>query len=150
MSWRRPGAIALVLCTPLVVGVGTVAAVTGWGYAQEPYDVPRPTAVPCARALGYGGATLPAGAHGAQCTVVSWQDTEYYARFRVSRAELRKWLKTTYPDAPEPSTQCRPPYDLCLGLGFLEGDGVEADAAEVDARFTKAGDAEVLFSAFAG
>ncbi|MGW4194100.1 hypothetical protein [Streptomyces sp. NPDC005004] len=104
MSGRIPAWIVLALSTPLLIGVGSVVAVTGWGLAS----------------------------------------------FRVPRADLRSWLKATYPDAPEPSAHCRPPYDLCLGLGFSEGDGVEADAGEVDAWFTKTGQAEVVFSAFAG
>ncbi|WP_018547815.1 hypothetical protein [Streptomyces sp. LaPpAH-108] len=66
----------------------------------------------------------------------------------MPRAELRSWLKATYPDAPEPSGTCRPPYDLCLGLGFGQGDGFGADRAEVDVRFMRAGEAEVAYSAF--
>ncbi|MFJ3643952.1 hypothetical protein ACIPRD_30015 [Streptomyces sp. NPDC090108] len=157
--------VILALVTPLLAGVGAVVAVAAWWLWDDTPDAPRPAAVPCAEALAYGGARLPAGARDAHCTVLSWQDTEYDARFRVSREGLRTWLKATYPDAPEPSgSSCDHPRDRCLDLDFRRGDGGRyagrvpgrslpgfgAYAATVEVRFGRAGDAEVSFSAFTG
>ncbi|MEU2714484.1 hypothetical protein [Streptomyces sp. NPDC007205] len=122
-----------------------------------------PEKASCAEALAFGGAKLPDGAYDAECTVQTWLDTDYVARFRMPRDGVHDWLKATYPDAPEPKEQhCYPDsVDLCLNLSFNEGfahyagdvpgrsdPGFGAEAADIDVTYEGPDRALVRFSAF--
>ncbi|MFF9046478.1 hypothetical protein [Streptomyces parvulus] len=109
--------------------------------------------VPCAEALAFGGAVLPAGARPTEgCTVQGFQDIHYSAAFRMPRTGVQDWLIHTYPDAPEPGAEfcAGEAADLCLDLSYAQGlpDGVEADAVQVRVVHEEAGTALVRFTAF--
>ncbi|MFF7751868.1 hypothetical protein ACFZCP_22020 [Streptomyces sp. NPDC007971] len=119
--------------------------------------------VPCAEALAFGGAELPRGAYDTECTVRAWMDTDYTARFRMPKDGVGDWLRSTYPNAPEPKGEhCIPDsVDLCVHLEFQKGyadyagqvpgasdPGFGAYALDVDVTYEGPDRALVRFSAF--
>ncbi|GGJ49842.1 hypothetical protein [Streptomyces brasiliensis] len=147
----RWGVFAVVMALPTLLVAG-VAAVAIWFMTSDYPLGGEPEDVPCAEALDFGGAKLPKGAYDGQCTVQTWLDTDYHAAFRMPRADVRKWLADTYPEAPEPGTDlCDTDADLCLNLNTQYAtppDGAGADAVTVNVTYEDAGTAVVFFSAF--
>ncbi|MEU0004181.1 hypothetical protein ABZ079_07740 [Streptomyces sp. NPDC006314] len=154
--------LAVLAVLPALGVVWLVAVVVRFAASDYPLGG-RPEKVPCAEALGFGGAKLPDGAYDTACTGQAWLDTDYVARFRMPRDGVRDWLKTTYPDAPEPKTRfCGPDsVDLCLNLGFEQGagdyagrvpgrsdPGFGAYAVDIDVTYEGPDRALVRFSAF--
>ncbi|MFI5687297.1 hypothetical protein [Streptomyces sp. NPDC051636] len=158
----RWGLFAAITAVPVLLVTGLVVLVAVWSRSDYPLGG-APEQVPCAEALAFGGAKPPAGAHGAHCTVQVWLDTDYVARFRMPRDGVRDWLAATYPDAPGPETEfCgQDSVDLCLDLGFTEGNGdyagqvpgeadpgFGANAVRVEVTYEGPDTALVRFSAF--
>ncbi|WP_189295257.1 hypothetical protein [Streptomyces cinerochromogenes] len=150
------------MALPALVLAGIAVLVVRFATSEYPLGG-APEEVPCAEALAFGGAKPPAGAYDAECAVQSWLDTNYEARFRMPRKDVRAWLETTYPVAPEPRTDhCYPDsVDLCLHLEFQAGTedyaglfpglsdpGFGAYAADVDVTYEGPDRALVRFSAF--
>ncbi|MFD8066552.1 hypothetical protein [Streptomyces parvulus] len=151
--WWRVAALvalpALVLLPLLVAFVGIVFSEDDdrgeGGRASE--------RVPCAEALAFGGAVLPAGARPTGgCTVQGFQDIHYSAAFRMPRTGVQDWLIHTYPDAPQPAAGfcAGEAADLCLDLNHAAGlpDRVEAHVVRVRVVHEDAGTALVRFTAF--
>lgn len=144
--------VAAITAVPGLLLVGFVALVAMWVVTDDELSRSGPENVPCADALRFGGAALPAGAHvvGA-CQVQGFQDIHYSAAFRMPRAEVRAWLTATYPDAKAPETQfCGGSgVDLCLDVDLVGSDPpVDAHAVQVDVLYEDAGTALVRFAAF--
>ncbi|MFE9624076.1 hypothetical protein [Streptomyces sp. NPDC006527] len=154
--------VAAVAAVPALLLIWLVTAVVRFSAPDDTLGR-GPREVPCARALEFGGARLPAGAHDTRCTVRSFQDTLYRAEFRMPRTAVRDWLERTYPQAGGPKTEfCAPESaDLCLGVGFLAeaGDyagevpgaaqpGFGAAAARVSVEYEGPDTALVRFEAF--
>lgn len=162
---RRVGwPVAAVLAVPVAVALAAmgvlIAQVAGGALAGEPGS---PREAPCAEAPAFGGAKLPAGASEARCTVRTWLDTDYEARFRMPRADVPGWLGAAYPDAPLARTpSCAlDSADICLDLGLTEGDGNHAgrvpgrtdpgfgaSAVQVTVKYEGPDQALVIFTAF--
>ncbi|MFF5537316.1 hypothetical protein ACFY71_33465 [Streptomyces cinerochromogenes] len=158
----RWGLFAAIIALPALVLAGLAVLAVRFATSDHPLGG-APEKVPCAEALAFGGARLPAGAYDAECAVRSWQDTDYEARFRMPREDVRDWLEATYPVASAPKTEyCYPDsVDLCLHLEFQEGSadyaglfpglsdpGFGAYAADVDVTYEGPDRALVRFSAF--
>ncbi|GGW62664.1 hypothetical protein GCM10010503_44970 [Streptomyces lucensis JCM 4490] len=158
----RWGPVAAVLALPVALLTGLVVMVVAWLRPDAPLGG-ESGEVPCAEALSFGGARLPKGARDTSCTVRSWMDTDYVARFRMPREDVRDWLRATYPDAPDPGTRSCHPHsvDLCLDLGLREEDwnyagrvpgrtdpGFGAFTVDVDITCEGRDTALVVFSAF--
>jgi hypothetical protein len=138
------------------------AAVVTFATSDHPLGG-EPEKVPCAEALAFGGARLPKEAYGARCTVQTWLDTRYVARFRMPREAVDDWLEAAYPEAPEPRTKsCYPEsVDLCLHLDMTaggayyagevpgaSGPGFGANGVDVDVAWEDGDTALVEFTAF--
>ncbi|GAA3299944.1 hypothetical protein [Streptomyces cinereospinus] len=150
--WGSFALAALAAVPVLVVGL-LVVALAAFALADDE-EVGRFVAeeAGCGRALGFGGAALPAGAEAESCTVAHGADTAYTAVFRMPRADVRDWLAGTYPDAPAPRTVCADAdADLCLDVGLSTEDlpaAAEAHAVQVTADHQDARTTLVRFSAF--
>ncbi|MET7778133.1 hypothetical protein ABZT28_20460 [Streptomyces sp. NPDC005388] len=60
---------------------------------------------------------LPKGAQDAKCTVRAWLDTDYQARFTITRTDLDAWLKEAYPGTRLTSENCSgTPVDVCAHI----------------------------------
>ncbi|WP_367321771.1 hypothetical protein [Streptomyces sp. HUAS ZL42] len=147
----RWGVVAAILALPALGVIGFAVLIAAWIFSDDPFGA-EPKPVPCAEALHYGGAALPAGAQTVGCTEQGFQDTEYSATFRMPRADVGSWLSGTYPDAPAPGTAycADEDADLCLALDATKGlpDGVSADAVRMSVVYEDADTALVRFSAF--
>jgi hypothetical protein len=84
----RWGVFAALMALPALFLAGLVVLVVWWVRSDSPLGG-GPHGVPCAEALAFGAARLPAGAHDGHCTVESWQDTHYSALFRMPRDGVR-------------------------------------------------------------
>ncbi|MFH9012695.1 hypothetical protein ACH4C6_15055 [Streptomyces sp. NPDC017943] len=106
--------------------------------------------VPCAEALAFGAAERPPGATVRDCTVQRGIDTSYSAVLRMPRADVRGWLRATYPDAPRPRTGGGVCGALCLDVTRENGLPGTAGAHVVQVRVEheNAETALVRFSAF--
>ncbi|MGW0628334.1 hypothetical protein [Streptomyces sp. NPDC002758] len=147
----RWGLFAAVMALPMLIVAGLTAVVIRFMTSDYPLGG-EPEQVPCAEALEFGGAKLPDGAYGGQCTVQTWLDTSYHAEFRMPRADVRKWLTDTYPGGPQTGTEfCDHGAGLCLNLNSSEAPpppGADADAVTVNVTYVDATTALVRFSAF--
>ena len=115
--------VAVAAGLPALVLIWLVTAVVRAATSDDPLGR-GPREVPCAEALEFGGARLPAGAYDTRCTVEVWLDTRYAAEFRMPRAELAGWLGRSYPGAPRRTGFCPgDTTDLCVSVGFAEGGG---------------------------
>ncbi|MFH8775435.1 hypothetical protein [Streptomyces sp. NPDC017958] len=150
-GWTRWGLFALVGALPALVVVWLAVAVVRFATSDYPLGG-GPEKVPCAEALDFGGAKLPKGAYDTECTVQAWLDTDYDASFRMPRADVRDWLKATYPKGPAPGTEyCDEGADLCLNLDSEDHKppaGVYANAVTVNVTYEGPDTARVRFSAF--
>ncbi|MFD9437107.1 hypothetical protein [Streptomyces sp. NPDC060002] len=149
----RWGLVAAILALPvLLVGGLLVLLVVSVLTDDEEWDGTRLEKVPCAEALAFGGAELPAGAQDAECTVQSWLDTNYQADFRMPRAGFDAWLTDTYPQAPRPGgpgTQaCAHGSDYCFQLDVTGHPGTAAYYVDVNVTYVNAETARVRYSAF--
>ncbi|MDR6976441.1 Tfp pilus assembly protein PilX [Streptomyces sp. 3330] len=149
----RWGVVAAVLALPVLLVAGLlVLTVVRVLTDDEETDGTRLKKVPCAEALAFGGAALPAGARDAECTVQSWLDTNYQAEFRMPRAGVGPWLTAAYPDAPGaggPGTQaCAHGSDHCFQLDVTGRPGTEAYYVDVTVTYENAETARVRYSAF--
>ncbi|MGW0875754.1 hypothetical protein ACWD3Z_35495 [Streptomyces sp. NPDC002740] len=149
----RWGLVAAVLALPILLVVGLLVLVGLWLLTDdEEVDGTRLQKVPCAEALAFGGAELPAGAQDAECTVQSWLDTNYQAEFRMPRAGFDTWLKDTYPQAPGPGgpgTQaCAHGSDYCFQLDVTGRPGTAAYYVDMSVTYVNAETARVRYSAF--
>ncbi|WP_314221850.1 hypothetical protein [Streptomyces zaehneri] len=149
----RWGLVAAILALPVLLVVGLLVLAGVWLLTDdEEVDGTRLKKVPCAEAMAFGGAELPAGAEDASCTVQSWLDTNYQADFRMPRADFDAWLTNTYPEVTEsggPGTQtCVPGSDYCLQLDVTEHPGADAYYVNVNATYVNAETVRVRYSAF--
>lgn len=149
----RWGLVAAILALPVLLVAGLLVLIVVWVLADdEELDGARIKNVPCAEALAFGGAELPAGAQDAECTVQSWLDTNYQADFRMPRAEVSAWLTDAYPEAPEPGgpgTQaCDHVSDYCFQLDVTGHPGTDAYYVDVNVTYVNAETARVRYSAF--
>ncbi|PNG19894.1 hypothetical protein [Streptomyces cahuitamycinicus] len=106
--------------------------------------------VPCTEALAFGAAERPATARAHDCTVQRGIDTAYAAVLRMPREDVRGWLRTTYPGAPEPRTGGGVCGALCLDVTHEDGlpGAAEAHVVQVRVEYENAETALVRFSAF--
>ncbi|MHC8424121.1 hypothetical protein ACH121_30915 [Streptomyces sp. NB004] len=150
--WRVAALVAL----PALVLLPLLVAFVGIVFSEDDDRAEGGRAserVPCAEALAFGGAVLPAGARPTGgCTVQGFQDIHYSAAFRMPRTGVQDWLIHTYPDAPQPAAGfcAGEAADLCLDLNHAAGlpDGVEAHVVRVRVVHEDAGTALVRFTAF--
>jgi hypothetical protein len=141
---------AAIMALPALILAGVAAMAIRFMTSGHPLGG-APEKVPCAEALDFGGARLPKGAYEAECTVQVWLDTEYDVEFRMPRADVVRWLKRTYPVAPEPGAEsCDDGADLCLHMNSAATvpPGVDADAVEIDVTYEEPATARVTFFAF--
>lgn len=140
----------MIAAVPVVVLGWLVVAVVKFATSDYPLGG-GPEKVPCAEALAFGGARLPEGAYEGKCTVQAWQDTAYHATFRMPRADVGAWLRSTYPAGPKPTTElCDEGADLCVNMN-TDGTvppGVDADAVQIDVTYEDPATARVTFTAF--
>ncbi|MEU8587060.1 hypothetical protein AB0C59_08665 [Streptomyces sp. NPDC048664] len=146
------------------IGVLCAIGLAWFGWRLATFDPLAGQRASCADALAFGGARLPEGAYDTDCSVRAWTDTDHEAGFRMPRAAVRDWLRATYPKAPPSAYEdpCRDgSADLCLSLGFTEGDGdwagrvpgaagagFGADSVRVDVTYEGPDRALVRFTAF--
>ncbi|MEV5433895.1 hypothetical protein [Streptomyces sp. NPDC052701] len=138
-------AVPVVVLGALVAGVALRASSGGEDDART-----GAAAVPCAEALAFGAAERPAGADARDCTVQRGIDTSYSAVLRMPREDVRGWLRTTYPDAPEPRTGGGVRGALRLEVTHENGlpGTAEAHVVQVRVENENAETALVRFSAF--
>ncbi|SED05553.1 hypothetical protein [Streptomyces sp. TLI_105] len=102
----------------LVVGLlalcGLPVTFLAWG-AYSLGEGSRTQPVDCADAMEFARGRLPAGAEDARCTGTHWQDSYITVDFRMPRAGVADWLRTTYPSG-RPPVSCD--GDLCLDVDF--------------------------------
>lgn len=145
--WRLALAI---LAVPVPVLVFLIVCMFMWSLSAG--EKPRAggvNKVTCAEALAFGGASPPVDAHVGNCTVQQGIDTAYAAELRMPGADVRGWLRETYPNAPEVRTgeACGA---LCLDVTHEDGlpSTAEAHVVQVRVEYVNAGTARVRFSAF--
>ncbi|MFK4103853.1 hypothetical protein ACI2L1_27985 [Streptomyces sp. NPDC019531] len=142
----RWGVVAAILAVPTLVVAGLIALLVAWLFTDDSTDTGLRT-TSCTRALAYGGAKTPAGAHDAACELRAGLIPRYEAAFRMPRDGVHQWLAASYPGAPEPRTsQCGGgAVDECLDL-----DGGDTAAAVVRVEVTYDGPiwSRVRFVAF--
>ncbi|KDN75470.1 hypothetical protein DF19_23910 [Streptomyces olindensis] len=146
----RWGLILPFLAVPVLLLGFLVIGLFMWGQTDEDDTRGGGTAtVPCAEALAFGGAERPGGAEAGHCAVQRGIDTAYTAVLRMPRADVRDWLRATYPDAPEARTggSCAA---LCLDVTHEDGlpGAAEAHVVQVRVEYVNAETARVRFSAF--
>ncbi|MBN0049075.1 hypothetical protein JS756_34345 [Streptomyces actuosus] len=143
--------MAAILALPLLILAGLAALAVLFLISDDALGGSSEK-VPCADALAFGGARLPAGAYDADCRVESWLDTHYAGTFRMPRAEVRGRLTGLSPQGAEPGTAgCDHGVDLCLELGVENGGlpaGAEAHAVTANVTYEDATTARVRWSAF--
>ncbi|MEU5280384.1 hypothetical protein AB0G87_28680 [Streptomyces asoensis] len=148
----RWGVVAAILALPVLLVAGLLVLIGVWVLSDdEETDGTRLKEVPCAEALAFGGARMPAGAEDATCTVQSWLDTNYQADFRVPRAGVSAWLADAYPEAPPPGgpgTQACHGVDYCFQLDVTGHPGAQAYVVNVNVTYENAETARVRYSAF--
>ncbi|OQR63742.1 hypothetical protein B6E66_12415 [Streptomyces maremycinicus] len=148
----RWGLVAAILALPVLLVVGLVVLVGVWLLTDdEEVDGTRLKKVPCAEALAFGGAELPAGTRDADCTVQSWLDTNYQAEFRMPRAGVSAWLAQAYPEAPPPGgpgTEACHGVDYCFQIDVTGHPGAQAYVVNVNVTYENAETARVRYSAF--
>ncbi|MEU3849415.1 hypothetical protein [Streptomyces sp. NPDC029554] len=148
----RWGLVLPFVALPVLVLGFLVLVLFMWAWSDENGDDRSGAAagVPCAEALAFGGAARPAGAEARECTVQRGIDTAYSAVLRMPRADVRGWLRTTYPDAPAPRTGSGDCGALCLDVTHEDGlpGTARAHVVQVRVEHVNAETALVRFSAF--
>ncbi|MDX5569717.1 hypothetical protein PYK79_49455, partial [Streptomyces sp. ID05-04B] len=149
----RWGLVAAILALPVLLVAGLLVLVGIWVLTDDAEaDGTRLKDVPCAEALAFGGAGLPADVRDAKCTVQSWLDTDYQADFRMPRGSVRAWLTDAYPEAPGPggpgTEACGAGVDYCFQLDVTGRPGVDAYYVNVNVTYENAETARVRYSAF--
>ncbi|MFF0555587.1 hypothetical protein ACH4ZU_29760 [Streptomyces sp. NPDC020472] len=102
------------LAVGLVVLCGLPVAFLAWG-AYSLTEGSRTQPVDCAKAMEFARGRLPADAEDARCTGTHWQDSYITVDFRMPRAGVADWLRTTYPSG-EPPVSCD--GDLCRSVDY--------------------------------
>ncbi|CAL9521634.1 hypothetical protein SUDANB2_03850 [Streptomyces sp. enrichment culture] len=148
----RWGLVLPFVALPVLVLGFLVLGLFMWAWSDENGDDRSGAAagVPCAEALAFGGAAPPGEAEVRDCTVQRGIDTAYSAVLRMPREDVRGWLRTTYPDAPEPRTGGGVCGALCLDVTHEEGlpGTAQAHVVQVRVEYENAETARVRFSAF--
>ncbi|MFJ4687187.1 hypothetical protein [Streptomyces sp. NPDC088789] len=144
--WRWATAVG----APVLLIAVAVTALYDWSEDVADVADDRVTEVPCAEALGFGGARLPEGAEPGRCTHQAFLDTLYTADFTMPRAAVREWLTRTYPQAEAVRTSCGEGVELCFDAAWDSGlpGGVEAHAVNARVTCPDARTARVEFQAF--
>ncbi|MEV7079722.1 hypothetical protein AB0N88_14405 [Streptomyces sp. NPDC093516] len=134
----------------LAIGLFMWAGADGRGSGNGDGRAGAAATVPCAEALAFGGAVRPVAAEARDCTVQRGIDTAYAAVLRMPRADVRDWLRATYPDAPEPQTGGGVCGALCLDVTHEDGlpGTARAHVVQVRVEYENAETALVRFSAF--
>ncbi|MFF5712033.1 hypothetical protein [Streptomyces sp. NPDC012756] len=102
------------LAVGLVALCGLPVAVLVWG-AYSFSEAGKPQPVDCAEAMTFAHGRLPADAEDARCAEAHWQDSYVTVDFRMPRAGVADWLRTTYPTGRRP-VSCD--GDLCLDADY--------------------------------
>ncbi|WP_369145102.1 hypothetical protein [Streptomyces sp. R44] len=102
------------LLVGLVALCGLPVTLLAWG-AYSISESARTQTVDCAKAMEFAHGRLPADAEDARCTGTHWQDSYITADFRMPRADVADWLRTTYPEG-KPSIGCD--KDLCVSVDY--------------------------------
>ncbi|MEU1232424.1 hypothetical protein [Streptomyces sp. NPDC005828] len=102
------------LLVGLVALCGLPVGVLAWGVYSFT-EAGRTQPVDCADAMEFARGRLPATAEDARCTGAHWQDTVVTVDFRMPRAGVADWLRTTYPGGG-PALSCE--GDLCLAVDY--------------------------------
>ncbi|MFF7737392.1 hypothetical protein [Streptomyces sp. NPDC007984] len=151
----RWGIVLAILALPVAVLGVLITGLFLWAWpdgdeARGDARAGAPAAVPCAEALAFGAAERPAHGRARDCTVQWGIDTSYAAVLRMPRADVRDWLRETYPNGPEPRTGGGACGALCLDVTHENGLPGTAGAHVVQVRveYENAETALVRFSAF--
>lgn len=89
------------------------------------------------------------GAQDAKCTVRAWLDTDYQARFTITRTDLDAWLKEAYPGTRLTSENCSgTPADVCAHIDLHPEAAGGAMAVDIAVQYGKDSTAVVDFSAY--
>ncbi|MFF2426297.1 hypothetical protein [Streptomyces mirabilis] len=107
-------------------------------------------AASCEDAMRYADQDgLPKGAQDAKCTVRAWLDTEYRARFTITRTDLGAWLKEAYPGTRLTSEYCSgTSVDVCAHIDLHPEAEGGAMAVDLTMQYGEDSTAVVDFSAY--
>ncbi|GAA3373571.1 hypothetical protein GCM10020367_34020 [Streptomyces sannanensis] len=102
-----------ILALPLVFVGWLVWSFVAW--LQNP-TLSEKQKVSCAEALDYAGGGLPEGATDGHCDVEVRPDTTCTVTFRMPRADVQKWLTSSFPGGSTDVPACEGRHDLCWYL----------------------------------
>lgn len=144
---RRRRVLAAVVVFP-VAFVGWIAWTVFTALTADPMT--QVEAASCEDALHYADQDgLPKGAQDAKCTVRAWLDTEYRARFTITRADLDAWPKEAYPGTRLTSEYCSgTPVDVCAHIDLHPEAEGGAMAVDITVQYGEDSTAVVDFSAY--
>ncbi|QDN75465.1 hypothetical protein FNV64_07460 [Streptomyces sp. S1A1-7] len=144
---RRRWVLAAVVAFPAAL-VGWIAWTVFTALTADPMT--QVEAASCEDAMRYADQDgLPKGAQDAKCTVRAWLDTEYRARFTITRTDLDAWLKEAYPGTRLTSEYCSgTPVDVCAHIDLHPEAEGGAMAVDLTVQYGEDSTAVVDFSAY--